>query len=113
MATLSVPTPDLIRVQRGPRGAWRSPSEAAAVVDLRPDGDGLSIAVSAVAPLSRVHLRWRRSLPSDALVLGDARDAGRHPRAGAPERISNLPAWSPVRAGAARRNAIAHRRSRG
>ena len=87
MATLSVPTPDLIRVQRGPRGAWRSPSEAAAVVDLRPDGDGLSIAVSAVAPLSRVHLRWRRSLPSDALSLGDEW-----------ERTYGDTCWQPLRA---------------
>ena len=89
MATLSVPTPDLIRVQRGPRGAWRSPSEAAAVVDLRPDGGGLAVNVSVATGvlLSRVHLRWRRPVPSDALVLGDEW-----------ERTYGDTCWQPLRA---------------
>ncbi|WP_255422284.1 hypothetical protein [Tessaracoccus sp. MC1627] len=88
MATLSVPTPDLIRVQRGPRGAWRSPSEAA-VVDLRPDGGGLAVNVSVATGvvLSRVHLRWRRPVPSDALVLGDEW-----------ERSYGDACWQPLRA---------------
>ncbi|MHA6508420.1 alpha-amylase family protein [Tessaracoccus sp. Y1736] len=89
MATLSVPTPDLIRVQRGPRGAWRSPSEAAALVDLRPDGGGLAVNVSVATGvvLSRVHLRWRRPVPSDALVLGDEW-----------ERTYGDTCWQPLRA---------------
>ena len=87
MATLSLPTPDLIRVQLGPCDAWRAPSAAGVLVDLRPEGEGLSVAVSAVGPLSRIHLRWRRPMPADALILGDEW-----------ERTYGDTCWQPLRA---------------
>lgn len=74
MPSLTVPTPDLVRVQSGPRDAWRAPAAAGVAVDLIPTADGgLAVRLAtAGTPLSRVHLRWRRALPADALILGDA-----------------------------------------
>ncbi|MHA6522818.1 alpha-amylase family protein [Tessaracoccus sp. G1721] len=85
----TVPTPDLVRVQSGPRDAWGSPQAAGVAVDFRADGDGLAVSVAAAAgrQLSRIHLRWRRDLPADALVLGDAW-----------ERTYGDTCWQPLRA---------------
>ena len=88
MPTLTLPAPDLVRVQLGPCDAWRAPSAAGVLVDLRrPEGEGLSVAVSAVGPLSRIHLRWRRPMPADALILGDEW-----------ERTYGDTCWQPLRA---------------
>lgn len=66
-----VPLPDLVRVQLDPDGVWAEPSVVSASVTCRTDGDGLAVVVEADA-VSRVHLRWRLDLATDALVLGDA-----------------------------------------
>ncbi len=66
-----VSAPDLVRVQVAPDGGWAEPTLASVTVQCLPDGEGLSIVVEGDA-VSRVHLRWRRELPADALVLGDA-----------------------------------------
>lgn len=66
-----VPVPDLVRVQAAPDGAWAEPALVSVSVSCLPDGDGLAIVVEGDA-VSRVHLRWRRGLPADVLVLGDA-----------------------------------------
>ncbi len=76
----SCPPPDLVRVQREPRGGWQPPAGSGVEVSTGPDGDGLRVEVSAGGDhrdehggeLSRLHLRWRRSTPSGVLVLGDA-----------------------------------------
>lgn len=87
--TCTVPAPDLVRVQRDPRGDWVLP--AGSGLDVRCDHlqDGLAVRVAATAGAgaSRVHLRWRRPLPPAALVLGDAW-----------ERIYGEAAWQPLRA---------------
>ena len=64
-----VPPPDLVRVQLDPDGAWAEPSVAS--VSCLTDGDGLTIVVQANA-VSRLHLRWRVDVATDARVLGDA-----------------------------------------
>ncbi|MCA0294860.1 MAG: hypothetical protein LCH96_06020 [Actinobacteria bacterium] len=74
MTELVVPLPDLVRVQVEPRDGWAEPSATGVRVDCEPAGAGLAVSVSAAdaVPVSRVHLRWRRPVPSGALVLGDA-----------------------------------------
>ncbi len=73
-AQVVVPAPDLVRVQLEPRGSWIDPRGSGVEVRREPDGPGLAVLVAATAgvPLSRVHLRWRRSLPPGASLLGDA-----------------------------------------
>ena len=66
-----VPVPDLVRVQVTPDGAWTEPARTSASVYCAPDGDGLAVLVEAEV-VSRVHLRWHRVVPTDALMLGDA-----------------------------------------
>ena len=72
-ALAQVPHPDLVRVQERPRGPWTGPSGG---IHVRCDatGDGLAVNVAAQrgVGVSRVQLRWRRPIPSAALVLGDA-----------------------------------------
>lgn len=72
MPLATVPTPDLVRVQRGPVDSWLTPDKAGARFTFTPDGHGLAVRITATGPLSRVHLRWRRRLPTDSLILGDA-----------------------------------------
>jgi len=67
-----VPQPDLVRVQLEPKGAWQLPATGGASVTCQTSGRGLRVAVAATGAVSRVHLRWRRSLALGALVLGDA-----------------------------------------
>jgi alpha-galactosidase len=67
-----VPDPDLIRVQLDPQGPWAVPARTAVGVSCLRDGDGLAVVVEAGGAVSRIHLRWRRQLPPDATVLGDA-----------------------------------------
>ena len=72
ISSLTVPQPDLVRVQRSPYGAWTSPTTGGVAVSCRSEGDGLAIGVAASGELSRVHLRWRRALAPGSLLLGDA-----------------------------------------
>jgi len=67
-----VPDPDLIRVQLDPQGPWAVPARTAVGVSCLRDGDGLAVVVEAGGAVSRIHLRWRRQLPPDATILGDA-----------------------------------------
>lgn len=89
MPSLTVPTPDLVLVQLDPHGSWGPPDRRGVVVSLQAEGDGLAVGVGAGAgvAVSRVHLRWRRTPPADALVLGDAW-----------ERTYGDTCWQPVRA---------------
>lgn len=88
-AQVPVPAPDLVRVQREPRGAWSDPRGGGVEVSFESVGLGLAVRVAAAAgiAMSRVHLRWRRQTPAAALVLGDAW-----------ERTYGDAAWQPLQA---------------
>lgn len=72
ITTQQVPEPDLVRVQLEPDGAWRPPTAGGASVICQPSGAGLRIIVAATGTLTRIHLRWRRTLPPTSHLLGDA-----------------------------------------
>ena len=90
-----VPVPDLVRVQVTPDGGWAEPALTAVSVSCTPDGDGLAVVVEADA-VSRVQLRWRRELPTDAHVLGDAWERTYGELAWQPFRPEQLHPWMVV-----------------
>ncbi|MCI2240055.1 hypothetical protein MO973_36110 [Paenibacillus sp. TRM 82003] len=67
----AVPPPDLVRAQVDPADGWCAPERAGVRVRTVPDGAGLRVEVAAER-VSRVLLRWRRTVPEGSLVLGDA-----------------------------------------
>lgn len=73
----AVPAPDLVRVQVGTRDRWAPPDVAGVLVHVGGE-DGQSVGGGALRVdvaaerVSRVALRWRRTLPPGARVLGDA-----------------------------------------
>jgi alpha-galactosidase len=77
-----VDIPDAIFVLSGDtaKPAWRHADRFGAPgvdITLRTGSDRLAIGVSApTQPLSRIVLRWRRPMPANALVLGDAWERG-------------------------------------
>lgn len=72
MTASSVPEPTSVRVQREPGEALLDAARSCVDVTISTDGDGLRIDVSTTRQVARVVLRWRRTVPAGALVLGDA-----------------------------------------
>lgn len=76
MTELSVPPPDLVRVQSTPLGPFAPAASSGARVEARPSGLGLRIEVGTTDAVARVVLRWHRDTPRTARVLGDAWERG-------------------------------------
>ncbi len=90
-----VPAPDVVRVQREPNGGWADPAGTGVDVRCAADGAGLSVLVAALpgVGVSRVQLRWRRSVPPDAVVLGDAWERSYGELSWRPLRAETLHPW--------------------
>lgn len=71
-AAVAVPAPDLIRVQVDPDDEFVAEARTGIRVTTSATGAALAVDVAAADRVSRVVLRWRRSIPVDALILGDA-----------------------------------------
>ena len=93
---MSVPPPDLVRVQLDDEWlpADRSPVRVSCVWV----GEGLAVDVNAARGVGvrRIQLRWRRDLPGDALVLGDAWERSYGELSWQPARPEQLHPWMVV-----------------
>ena len=73
VSSASFGEPDLILVQLDPDGGWSSAARVGVEVARTVRNDGaLDVRVATTDRVSRVVLRWRRSIPEDVVVLGDA-----------------------------------------
>jgi len=77
---ISIAKPDLIRVQRQPAGHWQLADSSGLEVQTVAAGEGRTVTVAADraegGAVSRLHLRWRRSLHPGVRILGDAWERG-------------------------------------
>ena len=70
--TPAVCAPDVIRVQLVTDGRWVDADGSGVQVMTAEIGSGLRVQVATADTVSRVLLRWRRSIPEGVAVLGDA-----------------------------------------
>ena len=70
--TPAVCVPDVIRVQLVTDGRWVDADGSGVQVMTAEIGSGLRVQVATADTVSRVLLRWRRSIPEGVAVLGDA-----------------------------------------
>ncbi len=93
---MSVPPPDLVRVQL--ENEWMAADRSPVRVSCVWVGEGLAVDVSAGPGIgvSRVHLRWLRELPGDAVVLGDAWERSYGELSWQPARPEQLHPWMVV-----------------
>lgn len=93
---MSVPPPDQVRVQLADE--WIPADRSAVRVICEEIGNGLAIDVCSGAGIGvcRVHLRWRRELPVDVVVLGDAWERSYGELSWQPARPEQMHPWMVV-----------------
>lgn len=70
---IEIPDPDVLWAQQQPHGGWSRPESLGVRCKLRRDRGALAIEVAAGPHgVSRVALRWRRTLPAALSIVGDA-----------------------------------------